>query len=135
MQPEGWHGWDAYAAFYDWENARTLGRRDVPFWRRLAARAGGPVLELGCGTGRLTIFDETYIERRGRRRRVRRFQLVFRTLSVPEMTERLERAGFRIDAVLGDYAGAPWQPRADVWIILATRRDRAFHRTRLRAAA
>ncbi len=20
---EGWHGWDDYAAFYDWENART----------------------------------------------------------------------------------------------------------------
>ena len=31
---EGWHGWDDYAPFYDWENARTLGRRDVPFWLR-----------------------------------------------------------------------------------------------------
>ena len=35
---EGWHGWDDYAPFYDWENAQTLGRRDVPFWRRLASR-------------------------------------------------------------------------------------------------
>jgi hypothetical protein len=26
---EGWHGWDAYAPFYDWENAQTLDRRDV----------------------------------------------------------------------------------------------------------
>src|SRR5437763_824415 len=51
---EGWTGWDAYAPFYDWENAQTLGRRDVPFWRRLAKRASGPVLELGCGTGRVS---------------------------------------------------------------------------------
>src|SRR5438874_9118889 len=52
---EGWQGWDEYAPFYDWENARTLGRRDVPFWRRVAARAGGRVLELGCGTGRISL--------------------------------------------------------------------------------
>ena len=32
---EGHEGWDDYAPFYDWENARTLGRRDVPFWLRL----------------------------------------------------------------------------------------------------
>ena len=52
---EGHEGWDDYAPFYDWENARTLGRRDVPFWRNLALNAGGPVLELGCGTGRISI--------------------------------------------------------------------------------
>src|SRR5215217_7150141 len=52
---EGWQGWDEYAPFYDWENAQTLGRRDVPFWRRVASRAGGPVLELGCGTGRVSL--------------------------------------------------------------------------------
>lgn len=51
---EGHHGWDEYAPFYDWENARTFGRRDVPFWQRLAASRGGPVLELGAGTGRVT---------------------------------------------------------------------------------
>ena len=50
---EGYEGWDEYAPFYDWENARTLGRRDVPFWRRFALEAGGPVLELGAGTGRV----------------------------------------------------------------------------------
>ena len=54
MPRQGWEGWDQYAPFYDWENARTLGRRDVAFWQRVAAGANGPVLELGCGTGRLT---------------------------------------------------------------------------------
>src|SRR5579872_6934944 len=52
---EGWEGWDEYAPFYDWENARTLGRRDVAFWRRVALEAHGPVLELGCGTGRVSV--------------------------------------------------------------------------------
>lgn len=55
MPTQGWTGWDEYAPFYDWENARTLGRRDVPFWRRLAAASRGRVLELGCGTGRIAL--------------------------------------------------------------------------------
>src|SRR5476649_1199857 len=52
---EGWQGWDEYAPFYDWENAQTLGRRDVAFWRGVASAAHGPVLELGCGTGRVSL--------------------------------------------------------------------------------
>src|SRR5918995_1620755 len=52
---EGWRGWDDYAAFYDWENAQTVQRRDVVFWQRLAAAVDGPILELGCGTGRVTV--------------------------------------------------------------------------------
>jgi SAM-dependent methyltransferase len=58
---QGHEGWDDYAPFYDWENAQTLGKRDVPFWRRLAVRTLDEwprekrrVLELGCGTGRVT---------------------------------------------------------------------------------
>jgi SAM-dependent methyltransferase len=270
--PQGWEGWDEYAPFYDWENARTLGRRDVPFWRRVALEAEGPVLELGCGTGRitaplaragvslvgidrsapmlerahrrlarsrllpsagpnagrrersplrpsaalvrgdirvlpfeerafrtviapygilqslladrdlaatlgsvarvlapggtfgldlvpdvpnwreysnqvqlrgraargvhltlvesvtqdrarrLTTFEQRYVERRAGRATEHRFQLTFRTLSVRSMTNRLERAGFAVDRVLGDYRGRPWDARADVWIILAKKR-------------
>lgn len=54
-RPEGWHGWDDYARFYDWENARTVGRRDALFWERFAVQRGGTVLELGAGTGRVTV--------------------------------------------------------------------------------
>ena len=243
---EGWQGWDAYAPFYDWENARTLGRRDVPFWQSVALQNKGPVLELGCGTGRislplakagvkvvgidrsapmleraakrlaamhkrqggrgkkrlrlvrgdirylpferasfktvlapygilqslvrdkdlnatlaavadvlapgglfgvdlvpdvpnwreysnqvqsvrqdrqkhLTIFEQTYIERRGEQVRKHSFDLTFRTLPIPTVTKRLEKAGFAIEAVLGDYRGGPWDERADVWIMLARR--------------
>jgi len=71
---------------------------------------------------KLTIFDQEYVERRGRARTVHRFALTFRTLSVPQMARRLEKAGFAIQAILGDYQGGPWDERADVWVILARKR-------------
>lgn len=251
---EGHLGWDEYAPFYDWENARTLGRRDVPFWRRLVQVRGGRVLELGCGTGRvtiplartgvadvvgvdrsaamlargrtrirrakvngvslvradirhlpfakasfgtviapygvlqsllsdrdltrtleavarvlprggvfglelvadlpewreyrkrvalkgrrgrsgapitlvesvrqdrtrgLTLFDQEFVEGQGPGQRRHQFTLAFRTVSVPQMARRLERSGFEVTALLGDYRGGPWDPRAEVWIVLA----------------
>ncbi|MDP6372328.1 MAG: class I SAM-dependent methyltransferase [Vicinamibacterales bacterium] len=255
---EGWHGWDDYAPFYDWENAQTVQRRDVGFWQRLATRTGGPVLELGCGTGRvslplartaevvvgvdrsgemlararrrlrrsrygsrvqlvrgdiralpfkdpapfrlalapygilqsllrdrdleatlrsvaavlesggtfgidlvpelpdwreyrrrvslrgrrgrrgprltliesvrqdrarrITTFDQEFVEHGGAARSRRRFSIAFRTLSMRQMRNRLERSGFEIEAVLGDYRGRPWDARADAWILLARRR-------------
>jgi ubiquinone/menaquinone biosynthesis C-methylase UbiE len=254
---EGWRGWDEYAPFYDWENARTMGRQDVRFWQDVARREGGPVLELGCGTGRLTLpvartglrvvgvdrsrpmlayafrrarklprarrprlvlgdirqlplrggrfsvvmapygmlqsltrdrdlaatlaeaarvlcrggilgvdlvpdlpawdeyddkvtfrgrnertgghvtlresvrqdrrrrltlFDQEYVERRGSKTSRHRFSLAFRTLPLPDIVARVEKAGFRATAVLGDYRGRAWDLRADAWIILAQKR-------------
>jgi SAM-dependent methyltransferase len=69
----------------------------------------------------LTMFDQEFIERRGATSRTHQFSLAFRTVSVEDMTTRLERHGFRVSAVLGDYDGGPWDARADVWLILATR--------------
>lgn len=252
---EGWEGWDEYAPFYDWENTQTVGRRDVPFWKRLASVVRGPVLELGCGTGRvtfplaregismvgvdrsaemlrraarrrrhtrrrlavqlvrgdirrlpfhdrafplaiapygilqsllherdlattlravarvlapgatfglelvaelpswkeyskrvslrgrrsngaritlvesvrqdrlrkLTIFDQEFVERVGANVRRRHFTLAFRTLTVQQMTKRLDAAGLDVTALLGDYQAGPWDERAEAWIILATK--------------
>ena len=69
----------------------------------------------------LTIFDQEFTERRGRTTQSRTFSLAFRTLSVPQMVRRLEKAGFEIAALLGDYRGREWDRRADVWVILARR--------------
>jgi SAM-dependent methyltransferase len=41
------------ADFYDREFATR--NFDIDFWRRRALHAGGPVLEIACGTGRLTL--------------------------------------------------------------------------------
>ena len=43
----------AYDAFYNREPLQIAG--DVAFYERLARETGGPVLELGCGTGRITL--------------------------------------------------------------------------------
>jgi ubiquinone/menaquinone biosynthesis C-methylase UbiE len=105
---------------------------DVPQWReykdkiQLAGPGNGAHLTLiesvrQDRARRLTTFTQRYLERRGRTTREHRFDLIFRTLTVPQMTRELERAGFAIRTVLGDYQGRPWDDRADVWIILAQR--------------
>jgi ubiquinone/menaquinone biosynthesis C-methylase UbiE len=264
---QGHEGWDDYADYYDWENAQTVGRRDIAFWSAFAQgatagkqgrRAPGsePILELGCGTGRVAIpvakagatvvgidrsasmltrgrqrvrrarlgkrvklirgdirylpfpdksfplvmapygilqslldervltatlkevqrvltkkgtfglelvadlpaweeyskktsmrgkrgpngkpivliesvkqdrkkhitrFEQEFVEGRGKSATRTKFTLAFRTVSVPQMVQRLEKAGLEVSAVLGDYQGGPWDLRADVWIILARR--------------
>jgi SAM-dependent methyltransferase len=47
--------WDQYAPFYDWENRQTMGSSDLELWSRVAGGSRGPILELGCGTGRVSI--------------------------------------------------------------------------------
>ena len=256
---KGHEGWDDYAPYYDWENAQTVGRRDIAFWNRMAAEVDGPILELGCGTGRVAIpvakagatvigidrsasmlararmkvrrvrlasrvklirgdirhlpfpdrtfelvmapygilqslldekllsatlkdvrrviardgifglelvadlpawdeysnrtslrskrgpngkpialvesvkqdrrnhitrFEQEFVEGHGRSATRKKFRIAFRTLSVPQMVQRLEKAGFEVAALLGDYQGGPWDLRADVWIVLARPRAR-----------
>jgi len=54
------------ARFYDWENAEFT--EDLPFWSDLAREHGMPVLELGCGSGRVLLhlaregFDATGVD-------------------------------------------------------------------------
>jgi ubiquinone/menaquinone biosynthesis C-methylase UbiE len=253
---KGHEGWDDYAAYYDWENRQTVGRRDITFWKRMAAAVQGEILELGCGTGRVAIpvardghtvigidrsasmldrarlrvrraklqsrvklirgdirhlpfpdksfplamapygilqslLDETllmdtlkdvrrvlsrdgvfglelvadlpawdeysnrvtlrgargphgkpiqlietvkqdrrnhitrfaqeFVEGRGKSATRKKFRLAFRNLTVPQMVQRLEKAGLEVADLLGDYQGGPWDLRAEVWIILARR--------------
>jgi ubiquinone/menaquinone biosynthesis C-methylase UbiE len=257
---KGHEGWDDYAAYYDWENAQTVGRRDIEFWKRMASTVSAPILELGCGTGRvalplathgatvigidrsesmlararmrvrraklhsrvklirgdirhlpfpdksfplvmapygilqsllderllsatlkdvrrvlarngsfgvelvadlpawdeysnrvtfrskrgphgkpiqliesvtqdrrkhITRFEQEFVEGRGKSATRKKFRLAFRTLTVPQMVQRLEKAGLEVSALLGDYHGGPWDLRAEVWIILAEAGGRA----------
>jgi SAM-dependent methyltransferase len=111
---EGWEGWDEYAAFYDWENARTVGRRDVAFWRGLAARAKGRVLELGCGTGRVLV----PLAREGARvvgvdRSAPMLDRARRKLARAAARRRASGARpLRAALVRGDIRHLPWRPQA-----------------------
>src|SRR5215212_8947602 len=108
---EGWHGWDDYAPFYDWENAQTLARRDVGFWQRLAGAQEGRVLELGCGTGRLTI----PIARTGAR-------IVGIDRSAPMLArarQRLRRARLAALLLRGDIRQLPFRQRTRFDLVMA----------------
>jgi hypothetical protein len=106
---------------------------DVPRWReyerRLTLKGTGPTgqpIQLvetvrQDRTRRLTTFDQEFIEGRGRGKTSRRFSLSFRTVDLPSLRRRLERAGFDVQAVLGGYDGRAWDDRADTWVILARR--------------
>ena len=71
---------------------------------------------------RLTVFEQRYVERVRGRSVEHRFDLTFRTLPMPLMKRQLERTGFTVEAVLGDYRGRPWREESDAWLILARRR-------------
>ena len=100
-------------------------RRRVSLRGRRGARGGHLTLIESVGQDRargITTFDQEFGERKGAKRSSRRFSIAFRTLSLRQMRNRLERTGFDIEAVLGDYHGRAWGPRARAWIILARRR-------------
>lgn len=47
------HFFDDLARFYDLDHASV--REDVEMYRQFATQAGSPILELGCGTGRIAL--------------------------------------------------------------------------------
>lgn len=109
----GWQGWDAYAPFYDWENRRTIGRRDVRFWSDLASRANGTVLELGCGTGRLSLPVA---------RVAQRFVGIDRSEPMlSRLRARLRRGGLtgRASIVRGDIRALPFRRRWRCRLVMA----------------
>jgi hypothetical protein len=122
LRPGGTFGVELVADLPLWDEYRK--RVSLKGWRRVRGGAHVTLVETvrQDRARHLTIFDQEFTERRGHQRRTRRFALTFRTLSVPQMVRRLEKAGFEVTALLGDYRGGPWDSRAEVWIILAVRR-------------
>jgi hypothetical protein len=70
----------------------------------------------------LTIFDEEFVERIGRRTTRHRFSLTFRTIALPDLVERLAAAGFRAERLIGDYDGGGLTFDSKVWAVLARKR-------------
>ena len=56
--------WNNFAEYYDWEFSQvcTQQQKDISMWKRFAAEFGGPILEICCGSGRITLplADEGY---------------------------------------------------------------------------
>jgi hypothetical protein len=65
------------------------------------------------------VFEQEYVETRNGAKRSKRFTLAFRTVSVAQMTRRLEIAGLTVRATLGSYGGDPWTKESDTWIVIA----------------
>ena len=121
IEPGGTFGIELVADLPAWDEYSR--RVSLKGWR---SRPGGTHITLietvrQDRARRLTLFDQEFVERRGSSRSTYRFSLAFRTLTVPQMVSRLQKTGFEITALLGDYRGGPWDPRAEVWMILARR--------------
>ena len=119
LEPGGTFGMELVADLPAWEEYRQ--RVSLKGWRRGKSGAHVTLVETvrqDRAKG-LTIFDQEFTERIDGQRRVHRFALTFRTLSVPQIARRLEKAGFEVEALLGDYQGGPWDRRADVWMVIA----------------
>ena len=58
----------------------------------------------------ITRFEQEFVEGRGKSATRKKFSLAFRTLIVPQMVQRLEKAGLEVSALLGDYQGGPVGP-------------------------
>ena len=119
LESGGTFGMELVADLPAWEEYRQ--RVSLKGWRRGKSGAHVTLVETvrqDRAKG-LTIFDQEFTERIEGRRRVHRFALTFRTLSVPQIARRLEKAGFEVEALLGDYQGSPWDRRAEVWMVIA----------------
>lgn len=79
-----------------------MARRDVPFWTRVAAASAGPVLELGCGTGRVLV----PVARSGTR--VIGVDLSERMLARARARVRRARLSAGLDLVRGDIRHLPF---------------------------
>jgi len=53
----GQMSWDAYSRYYDWELEMLFPEQnqDIEFWKQFAQNYGEPILEIACGSGRVTI--------------------------------------------------------------------------------
>jgi len=105
---------------------------DLPAWREYEGqtklrgwRAGGKAHVTLVESVRqdrrrgLTVFEQEFVERRGRSRTSRSFALAFRTLSMAQMARRLATAGLTVTSRLGSYDGAAWTPESEAWILIA----------------
>jgi SAM-dependent methyltransferase len=67
---------------------------DLPVWRELAQEAGGPVLDVGCGTGRVALD----LAERGHEVTAVDAERAF----VDELARRARQRGLRVDSVVAD---------------------------------